>query len=60
MDTPCDELGEAHEEVWGQRGSERIGRGRCGQGRPVAEEDGSGLLFQRRVGVGGGVGRRNL
>ena len=60
MDMVCDELGEAHEGVWGQGGSEWVVRGSCGQGSQVAKEDGPGFFLQSQVGVGGGVGRRNL
>ena len=60
MDAACDEFGEAHEGVWSQGGSERVVHRRCGQGSPVAEEDGSGFSFQSWVGVGGGVRRGNL
>ena len=59
MDVTCDELGKAHEGVWGQEGSKTVTRGGWGQGGPVAKEDGSRFFLQRRVGVGRGVGGGN-
>lgn len=60
MDTQGYEVAETDEGMWGRGGNEPVSQGRPNQGRPVAEEDGSGFFLQSSGGVGGGVGSGNF
>ena len=51
VDAACQELGEPHKGVGGEGGSEQVAGKRRGHGGPLAEEDSSGFLLHRRVGV---------